>query len=260
MDEQVQLSPELTTLLEEHHGEPVPIIPWEEFLITHFRWRQDEHVGLIGPTGSGKSTLLFSILPKRKYVAFFATKPQDPTLTQYAKANGFQHFKEWPDSHVSRNPFKKTVTPQQAPRRIIWPDARSISSTHNQHRVFSHAVNDIYESGGWCMVWDEFSLMCNTLKLQDHAKLILQQGRSNNISFVAGAQRPSKIPLELYDQSTHLFFWRDNDESNLERMSGIGWRSAKLIRSLVADLEPHQFLYINTRTGDMLRSKAEVNG
>ena len=58
----------------------------------------------------------------------------------------------------------------------------------------------------------------------------------------------------MYDQSSHLFFWRDNDETNLKRIGGIGWLQSKPIRETVAGLDPYQFLYIQTRTGDMFRS------
>jgi hypothetical protein len=71
-----------------------------------------------------------------------------------------------------------------------------------------------------------------------------------------GAQRPSRIPLEMFDQTTHLFFWRDNDERNLKTMGGIGWLSAGPIRSFVANLDPYQVLYINTRNGQMWRTTA----
>ena len=106
------------------------------------------------------------------------------------------------------------------------------------------------------MVWDEFWMMTRILGLEEESRIFLQQARSNDISFVMGAQRPSRIPLEMFDQSRHLFFWRDNDERNLKNISGIGWLAAKPIMHLVANLEPHQVLYINTRSGVMYRTKA----
>src|ERR1051325_9845559 len=109
----------------------------------------------------------------------------------------------------------------------------------------------------WCsMVWDEFWMMCSILGMEREARIMLQQARSNDISFVIGAQRPSRIPLEVFDQTTHLFFWRDNDEANLKRMGGIGWMSANEIRYFVANLQQYQVLYLNTRRGWMYRTTA----
>ena len=59
-----------------------PVVPWEMFE-EQFAWRQDQHVGMIGPTDSGKSTLMFNILNRRKYVALFATKPSDRVLAEF---------------------------------------------------------------------------------------------------------------------------------------------------------------------------------
>ena len=234
-----------------------PVLDWDDFN-NRMQWRQDQHVGMIGPTESGKSTLTFHLLKKRKYIAFFATKPKDNVLAQYAKQGGFKTYREWPYSHKARNPFKKVHSPEETPKRILWPDATNLDATASQRRVFRTGIEDIYRSGGWCVVWDEFWMMTNILDLEQESRILLQQARSNNISFVMGAQRPSRIPLELYDQSTHLFFFRDNDERNLKTMSGIGWKDADSIRRFVAHLEPHQFLYINTRSGEMYRSTAPV--
>ena len=232
-----------------------PVVDWNDFINGVFKWRQGQHVGLIGPTESGKSTLTYGILPLRKYVTFFATKPKDSTLDQFAATAGFERIEVWPPKNKWTN---RPVKPEKMPRRILWPDARVLGATSRQRAVFGAAIDDIYRSGGWCVVWDEFWYMTNILELEKESRIFLQQARSNDISFVMGAQRPSRIPLEMFDQSTHLFFWRDNDESNLKRMSGIGWLSADLIRSLVARLEPHQVLYLNARTGAMYRTIAPL--
>jgi hypothetical protein len=118
----------------------------------------------------------------------------------------------------------------------------------------------IYRTGCWCVYWDELWYMIHQLKMELELRTYLQQARALKISLMVGTQRPAFVPLEIYDQSTHLFFWRDNDESNLRRISGISYLSAVAIRSLVANLEPHEFLYINTKTGQMIRSTAPRRG
>lgn len=235
-----------------------PIIAWEDFTGYVFDWRQGEHVGLIGPTESGKSTLTYSILPQRDYVTFFATKPRDRTLEEFARKAGYTRIQEWPPKarRGRRGFFGRPATPRDMPRRLLWPDARQLQAINTQKAIFRKAFEDIYAAGGWTVVWDEFWMMTRILGLEEESRIMLQQARSNDISFVMGAQRPSRIPLEMFDQSRHLFFWRDNDERNLKNISGIGWLAAKPIMHLVANLEPHQVLYINTRKGWMYRTKA----
>jgi len=240
-----------------------PVLSWDDFMQWEFDWRQDQHVALIGPTDSGKSTLTYQILPMRRYVTFFATKPRDHTLDQFAAAGGFVRLDDWPPYHPKNGRTRKgwlrhrrPVSAEEMPRRLLWPDATSLYSAPRQTEVFKRACEDLYTDGGWCVVWDEFWHMTSILGLEKEARIFLQQARSNDISFLVGAQRPSRVPLEIYDQSTHLFFWRDNDEANLKRMSGIGWLDSASIRSFVAHLEPHQVLYVNTRRGDLYRTTA----
>ena len=231
-----------------------PEIEWDDFLTYVFLWSQGQHVGMIGPTESGKSTLTYGILPIRQYVTMFATKPRDRVLDKFAELGGFVKLPDWPPK--TRGPMKREITAQEMPRRILWPYAGELDSVAHQREVFKRAIADIYARGGWCVVWDEFWMQTQILKMEEESRILLQQARSNDISFVMGAQRPSRIPLELYDQSTHLFFWRDNDEVNLKRLGGVGWLAAGPIRAFIANLKEHQALYINCRKGWMYRVTA----
>lgn len=234
-----------------------PVIDWDYFTSYVFDWKQDEHVAEIGPTGTGKSNLTFAILPYRSFITFFGTKPRDKTLDKFALKGGFTRIADWPPVK-GKGPMKRELTAEEMPKRLLWPNAKTIGVVDKQREVFDKAIADIYAQGGWCVVWDEFWYMCTLLKLEQEARLLLQQARSNLISFVMGAQRPSRIPLEVFDQATHLFFSRDNDERNLERISGVGWLAAGPIKELVASLDRYQFLYINTREGVMYRVTAPL--
>lgn len=220
-----------------------PRVEWSLFLREELRWLPGEHFALIGPTGQGKTTMELNLLPLHPYVTVFATKPRDETM-DHLLHSGYVKFERW-----------HSVDPKQFPRRVLWPNAKSIDSTDTQSAVFHHAFGAIYREGGWTVALDELWYINNILKLGMDVKQYLLQARSLGISLLAATQRPAWIPLEVYDQSTHLMFWRDNDETNLNRISGIGWRSANLIRELVSGLERFQVLYINTRTGRMVRTR-----
>jgi len=221
-----------------------PRVPWDEFIRDHFRWNQGEHVALIGPTGQGKTTLLTNLLPLHPYVVVFATKPKDESMERLIRT-GYYPIKRW-----------QSLDPIKFPKRVLWPDAFELDSVRTQAAVFHDAFARIYREGGWTVAIDELWYVNNILKLEMDVKTYLLQARALGISLLVATQRPAWVPLEVYDQSTHLFFWRDNDETNLRRLSGISFRSADLIRSVVADLERFQVLYINTRTGEMLRTRA----
>ena len=232
----------------------IPILTWDQFR-TLMDWQQGEHVGIIGPTGQGKSTLALALLHDRDYVCMFATKPRDSTLDRFAAEYDYRVLKQW-NGRMRTDPGRFT---RGYPRRVLWPLAQDLHSATHQRSVFESALSSIYREGGWTVYFDELWIMCRTLRLDHEFKTYLMQSRSNEISVVASSQRPAWIPVEVYDQSTHLLFCRDNDRTNLERISGVGYLDSRRIREIVPRLERYQFLYINTRNGAMCRTTAPLS-
>jgi hypothetical protein len=234
-----------------------PVVGWDDFLSYVLDWRQDQHLAAVGPTGQGKSVAIHGVVDaKRDYVVYFATKPKDATLEKYISAGGYERIEDWPPVS-GRGPWKKPVSADDMPRRLLWPDARQLNSEPEQRRVFSKALADIYIQGGWCAIFDDYWYMTHILGFEKTSKKFLMNARSNDIPFVLGAQRPAGNRLvEIFDQADHLMFFRDNDRANLDRIGGVGWLDSGMIRSFVSRLEQYQFLYVNTRTGFMYRSSA----
>jgi energy-coupling factor transporter ATP-binding protein EcfA2 len=216
-------------------------VPWDEFF-RYFRgaWRQGEHVSYIGPTGSGKTTLALSVLPIRQYVLALATKPKDATMDRLHKAERWPITPQWPMTGRHRS----------ANRVILWPPFKRPEDVHNQQQVMHAAIVDAFTAGGWTIFADELFYLCRYLGLQRTLEMVWTQGRSVGITLVGGTQRPAHVPLLAYDQATHLFFWRDNDETNLRRIAGLGGLNSQAIRRTVAALPKHHALYLNTRTGE----------
>jgi hypothetical protein len=232
-----------------------PVIPFDDFMTYVFDWSQNSHVGVVGPTEQGKTNLVYHLLARRTYVTYFAIKTRDRTLESFAQQGGYVRIHDWPP--VRERWPHKPVTAKEMPRRLLWPDATELDAEEEQARVFGKALRDIYRQGGWCPVFDDYWYLAHILGFEKETKKYLANARSNDIPMVICAQRPAGNRLvELFDQSTHLFFARDNDEPNLTRISGTSWINAKAIRAFVANLEPFQFLYVNTRKGWMYRTTA----
>jgi hypothetical protein len=187
--------------------------------------------------------MLFNLLPLHPYVTVFATKPYDSSMLALID-EGYLRMSKW----EPRDPI-------QFPRRVLWPDATRMDSKKTQKAVFEHALDVIYREGGWTVAFDELWYMSQILRMDEEIKTYLLQARSLKISILAATQRPAWVPRELYTACTHLMFWRCNDETDLQSIGGIGWRSSALIRETVSDLDEYQCLYVNTRTGRMCRTR-----
>ena len=220
-----------------------PRRPWDKFIQT-FSWLPGEHVALIGPTGQGKTTMLLNLLPLHPFRVIFGTKPRDDTLQALVNSGEYIRLNRW-----------QSLDPVQFPHRILWPDTRGLNSADKQAAIFNEAWESIYLEGDWTVAVDETFWFSDILKQDLQIKTYLLQARSLNISLLLGLQRPSHVPREIYTSSTHIFFWRVNDRNDLDKIAGIGFLDASIIRNLVANLESHQFLYVNTRTGEMVRSR-----
>jgi hypothetical protein len=234
-------------------ADDAPQVHWNDFGPWFARqWGQGQHVAIIGPTDSGKSTLAYNLLPIHIWVVIFATKPRDKTLNAMTYSPKGVRNKVPAGQYVKLDKWKN-LNMRKYPRRILWPNALDLYSSERQRQVFQEALSIIYREGGWTVYLDELWFMSADLGLTHEVRTYLQQSRSNEVTLVVSSQRPSRIPVEVYDQSRHLFFSRDNDERNLSRISGIAWKSRKIIMNYVANLEPHEFLYVNTRSGIMCR-------
>lgn len=208
------------------------------------QWRQGQHATLIAPTGQGKTTLARELIPRipaiRHYVMVLATKKRDKTLDAFSDYRVMEVPQEWAERVIVRPQFP-----------------RDVDAMLKSHRdTFRRALTVAFHSGGWTVYADEVAYLSDDLNLRQDLKRIWMQGRSDGVTLIAATQRPRNIPLEAYDQPTHLFLWRDTDRENVRRLADIaGNVDRAAIMARVARLPRYQFIYVNTREEIVVESK-----
>lgn len=195
------------------------------------KWRQGEHVILVGDTGTGKTYLESKIIPIRSHTILLRTKPDDIVF------DGFRKVKSQLD--IGAAPFGSDA------RRITrWMLQPALNSFADQRREIARTFEMAWKEGGWTIIVDECYYISNKLKLQDPLDMLLTQGRSKHLTMCVGMQRPAWISRFSLSQATHAFIFRveGRDLKNLSEAL-----SPKIIKP-IQELTGHDFVYFNRAT------------
>lgn len=195
----------------------------------------------VGGTGSGKTTISGELLPRRKLVVVCVSKGADATLTgPYFKE--YELIRKWPPD-----------SDQQ--RVMLWPlPGKTIAETKpKKAAVFRDMFDDVLlRRGHWCIDVDETHYMADTLNLKGEITDVLEQGRSFEISMWNNTQRPAGIPLAVYVNSLHGFFFQTQEEYDVQRLGRIinkHTNSHEMMANIQRlDYDAHEFIYMD-KTG-----------
>lgn len=217
-------------------------VPWDA-AIRRMDWRQGEHVTLVGPTGRGKTELTVALLEHRRWVVFLGTKRIDSTQRRLAKM-GYRTIATAAE-----------LEPDIATKYVLrppWPHKISAAEVKRLHKVvFRDGIMRAFRQTGWTVAVDEARYICDFLGLRDEMTLLWLQGRSQGNSVICNTQRPRYVPLEAYDQATHLFLWTDSDHENIKRVADLAGFNRKQVIEAFQRMSKHDVLYYNTVTNDM---------
>lgn len=206
-------------------------------------WQQGEHVTLIAPTGRGKTELTVELLRYRTWAIFLGTKRRDSTQDRLRRMG-------WRTIATSEE-----LNPEIASKFILrppFPKGASAGAIRSHHRdVFRSGLMRAYHQTGWCVAIDEGRYIADFLGLKDEMSLLWLQGRSQDNTVICATQRPRWIPLEAYDQASHLFLWSSPDHEDMRRLSDFipGVNSRDIYR-IMRRMRKHDVLYVNPVTGD----------
>lgn len=231
-------------------GGPLPVVklvPRTTFLTDRRFWRYKtgEHVSFIGPTGSGKTQLALALLARsvteerQGYVTVM--KPRDKTVGAFMVKHHWKRILTYPPP-----PSAKKVLGETPPGYVVWPNhTNNPEADEKRHEeIFRRMHRDLYVKGDCVIFDDEAVSLVREMDLKKDLVRIWTKGRSVGVGLWAATQRPSLVPLEMYDQAEHLFLAHDPDKRNQKRFEEIGGVDPELIKHVVAQLPKYYWLYI----------------
>lgn len=227
----------------------MPFVRWDHFL-ERVKFCQGDHITIVGTTGSGKTVLGRELVQNIDYTAVLGTKNQDPELYAPFEERGFEITDKF-EPHPPRDESQIIFRP-----RLSQPDQKGLN---RQHDRFEAMLFEVHEYGGWELFADEIWYLTNRLNLKVIFETLWSTGRSNHVTVVAATQLPVSIPVMAFDQATHLFLFRNSDRYRINRMAEFAGSDTNLVRGLIPELVRHEFLYVDTREGTLLRSKVILN-
>lgn len=219
-----------------------------DVFMREWRWRQGEHITTIGPTGSGKTVLNRQLLRRRDFTVVLGVKNRDPELYQPFQADGYELV----------HTFDPFVPDDAEYRRVLFvplTDHHGAAGRQEKSRKFRQALNDVMDTGRWCVYGDDIAWLADQLKLSPELEELWMLGRSEGISVVASSQEPVNIPVMAYGAATHLFLFKNPDLYRAKRMAELTGLNREVTQATILALPDHEFLYVNKSTGRMLRSK-----
>lgn len=195
------------------------------------RWKQGEHVIIIGDTGSGKTYLESKLLDLRDHVIVVKTKPDD------IKFDGFRKIKKYTDlMDLKTNRFVLDTGFDQGLQRLH----------------ITSAINLAWKQEGWTIAVDETYYWTSVLRLERQLNMLLTQGRSKHLTIVAGMQRPAWVSRFALSQATHAFIFRCEGRDLTTLSQAL---SPKVVKP-VEELRGHDFVYFNRATREVVTGNA----
>lgn len=182
------------------------------------KWKQGEHVVIIGDTGSGKTYLESKLLPLREYVIVLRTKPDDIKFDGFRKVDSYLKL-----GNVKEHKF--LLTPKY----------------EEQQLHASRAMEMVWKEGGWAFAIDELYYATSVLRVERQVNKLVTQGRSKAITMVMGMQRPAWISRFALSQATHAFIFRCEGRDMITISQSL---SPSVIKP-IEKLKRYEFVYFN---------------
>lgn len=206
--------------------------PGASLLLPH-KWKQGEHMAIVGRTGSGKSMLLARLIEARRYRIIIRTKPDDVIYRgarEVATLRGLERDRD--------------------------ANAFVLDPAYDEHgpEIYS-TLEWAYRTGGWSIAIDECYYVTKLGRdMELELEKLMTQGRSLKLTMVCGMQRPSRVPRFCLSEATHVlcFSMEGRDVKIIEEAHG------PKIAAAVESLGRFEFAWYNVPARSIWRGRLNI--
>lgn len=235
----------------------MPRVPWATLERSLSRtWAPGEHVTVIGPTGSGKTHLALELAELRPYILVLAAKRVDPLVAEL-QAKGYHVTADLGEIMWTQTRDGEPARPVYS-KVVFWPqtseNVTAAGRLEIQAKAFRKAMDWADKTGKWAVLVDETMWLADRLRLDKELDALWFQGRTQGLSVIACAQRPSRVPRLAFSQATYLFIGKFGDKRDIETLRDI---SSNIPRELIEsaiyslDFDRHEFLFLDTKKNQL---------
>lgn len=202
------------------------------------QWQQGQHIAIMGRTGRGKTHLARDLMALRGWVVVIAIKRADDTLSTFPAA-GYKLINKWPPKYGDN-------------RVLFWAKPKNLSDMADQRSRIASVLNDVFENGGWAVLFDDVARVANGLGFKREIATMLNEARSSHASVVSCMTQPSSvtqaIPSELWRQVRYhlVFYYRVGRD--LDSIADITGYNKSTVKGWMDLLRPFDFLAFDDLT------------
>jgi hypothetical protein len=205
------------------------------------KWKQGQHIFVVGDTGEGKTYLEAKLLKYRAHILYLQSKPDDIKFPDFRKISSTLDVGKWRFDGAGKEITKWLIQPK-------------FNSLLDQRREFKAAYDRAWHEGGWTVVVDEAFFQTKKLHLGDDIDMLVTQGRSKNLTMVVGCQRPAWISRFPLSQATYSFVFSCEGRDLKVLGEAFSPRIIKPVQEL--DSTKHDFVFFDRRTKEVKTGNA----
>jgi len=208
-------------------------------------YESGQHVTVIGPSGKGKTRLVGGLLlvcasPDREaYYMHGKIRGRDQTIETISRVANMPIIPHGVPTRTDRLRYRREGRRGWIIRPLVKPGETTAAENKLLRQEFARTIRAGYHTSRKrpkILVVNEAHQAHNDLKLKEACEGPLMRGRPD-CAMWSEIQRGRFVSYMCYDQATHVYIFKDDDEDNQRRYAEIGGVDPHMLRELQKQLK-----------------------